>query len=108
MIPHIPDKPVLHRGNVGPIDSHPRTGETRVNTPQGGISTLRQIDFLYKNNKSICKVLKVKVIGVDFLPQGLPADPEDFGGLGAIALGELDDPDDMILLRLRRNLLERG
>jgi hypothetical protein len=27
------------------------------NTPQGGISTLRQIDFLQKNKNPICKVL---------------------------------------------------
>jgi len=36
-----------------------------ANTPQGGISTLRQIDFLQKTKNSICKVLKSE--GVDHM-----------------------------------------
>jgi hypothetical protein len=46
-------------------------------------------------------------MGIDFFPQSLPADTEDFGGLRAIAFGELDDPGDMVLFGFRRYLLER-
>ncbi len=51
--------------------------------------------------------LNVKLVGVDFFPQCLPADAEDLGGLRAVSLGELDDPGDMRLFRLSSYFLQR-
>ena len=40
-------------------------------------------------------ILQVKLMGVDFFPEGLSADAEDLGGLRAAALGKLQNLDDV-------------